>query len=90
MRRRTTMHVLLQTNIMDDILSILEPWSSAVGMVRADDARNGVRETWRVVNFYNDVEDPTVLPLLIRAGPTLHEPHVSRAGLQPTLAELVT
>ncbi len=50
-RRNAAMHALLQTNVTDDLLFILETWSSPVGMVRAYDAGNGMRETERVVNF---------------------------------------
>ncbi len=36
-RRDAAMHALLQTNVTDDILSILEPWSSAVAMAHVDE-----------------------------------------------------
>jgi hypothetical protein len=130
-RQNAAMHVLLATNVEDDILLVQEPWFNLVGTARCDTmidgkdilggaanpqwelyypyfnfdqrakvmtyvqihergepfcrnrlrmvSRNDLishpcilltevhvgRETWRVLNFYNDVDDPTALHTLL-------------------------
>ncbi len=161
-RRNHALHVLLETNDLDDILCIQEPWWGRIGTKRADgekwgiDARGGAAnnkwdgeypltrtdrrakvmtyvrkhnrnnphrknaitvvarndlvqhpcllivdvhvdtEHWRIVNFYNDVEDPSALrtlcslqlgdeiPTLLVGDFNLHSPTWSPLGWTPS------
>jgi hypothetical protein len=41
-RRNAAMHSLLETNTLDDVLFVQEPWFDRIGVERADREREGV------------------------------------------------